>query len=180
MSKNDEGEWKEHVEFQPRPSFITDWMSVPAGKLHLTVSGSEGPRPVGSLTYPADARRAIAVVFHDPAKNRYRADVIDPAKAGFGKGSTLVANYSSKPGAVSLGGALKRVDPGKRRVIKPKAEKNGMYRMLASYDRKNQKPVLCYDRYVAANPDAREILLLLPDETLGLGVFRLSEFGPFE
>lgn len=180
MSKNDDGEWREHAEFKPRPSFITDWMPVPAGRLHLTVPGADGPQSVGGMTYPADTRRAIAVIFYDSGKTRYRADVIDPAKAGFRKGSTLVANYSSRVGAVSLGGGLMRVNPGGRRVLKPKAEENGMYRMLASYARKNEKPVLCYDRYVAANPEAREILLLLPDKTLGLGVFRLSEFGPFE
>ncbi len=180
MSKNDEGEWRQHAEFEARPSFITDWMPVIAGRLHLTVSSPEQPVPVGSLTYPADTRRAIAVLFHDPKKKQYRAEVIDPAKAGFRKGSTLIANYSRQAGAVSLGDGLMRVDPGGRRVATPRTDANGMYRMVASYARPGEEPVLCYDRFVAANPDARDIMFLLPDRTLGMRVFRLSEFGPFE
>ena len=55
-----------------------------------------------------------------------------------------------------------------------------MYRMLAAYSGENKELIPCYDRYIPINKDARDILFLLPDPTLGLKVFSLSEFGPFD
>ena len=109
----------------------------------------------------------------------YSADVIDPGKLNFIKGSTLVVNYSALPGAVVLGAARTSIKSGERLILKPKPDANGMYRMMAAYSDSNKELVPCYDRYVSSNEEARDIILLLPDPTLGLKVFSLSEFGPF-
>jgi hypothetical protein len=38
----------------------------------------------------------------------------------------------------------------------------------------------CYDRYISANFNARDFLLLFPDATTGLKVYSHSEFGSSE
>ncbi len=42
------------------------------------------------------------------------------------------------------------------------------------------KAVPCYDRYVSSNPNARNMLFLQPDKTLGVRVSSLPLFGEFK
>ena len=179
-SRDEEGNWLEHGTFKLRSSFITDWMPADSGELHLTLRGAGGLKSICRFTCPAGSKRILVVLLPNPAKKIYSADVINPGKLKFIKGSTLVVNYSPLPGAIVLGSAKTRVKPGERLILKPKPDANGMYRMMAAYSDANKELVPCYDRYVSNNENARDIIFLLPDPALGLKVFSLSEFGPFE
>jgi hypothetical protein len=137
-------------------------------------------KSIGQFTYPAETRRLLAVLLPDPAKKVYKVDVVDPGKLNFSKGSALLVNYSRLPGAVILGSLKTTIKPGGRKVVKPVPEENGMYRMLVAYSGGDKNLVPCYDRYVSSNPEARDTIFLLPDPVMGLKVFSLSEFGPFE
>lgn len=179
-SRDDQGGWHEHAPVKLRASFITEWLPAATGKLHLAERGAEGLVSKCSFTYPEGARRAIAVLLPDVAKQQYRADVIDPAKLSFAKGSTLVVNYSPKPGVVMLGTRRADAKPGARLVVKPAAGPDGMFRMLAGYQNEARELVPCYDRYVPINTESRDFLMLFPDPVVGLRVYSLAEFGPFE
>lgn len=179
-SQDEKGAWQEYGSLKLRSSLITEWLPAHTGELHLALRVTDGLKSIGRFTYPEGAQRALAVLLPDPVKKTYRADVIDPAKLKFIKGSALLINYSPLPGAVILGSLKTRVKPGERLIVKPEPEANGMYRMMVAYAEEKEKLVPCYDRYVSSNQDARDIIFLLPDPTLGLKVFSLSEFGPFE
>lgn len=179
-SRDEEGSWQEYANFKARPSFITGWLPADTGELHLAVRDSGDLLSIGRFTYPSATKRALAVLISDPSKMTYNVDVFDPGKLKFIKGSTLLINYSSLPGAIVLGEFKGRVKPGERMTIKPKPEANGMYRMMAAYYDTRKELIPCYDRYVSTNKEARDIIFLLPDPTLGLKVFSLSEFGPFD
>ena len=180
-SRNEAGEWKEFEPVTVRSSFVTDWLPCAEGPLYLAERGSDGQlAPKCSFTYPASARRAILVLLPDVKNGQYLGDIIDPAKLVFAKGSTLVVNYSDLPGVVLLGSRKAEVKQGGRAVVTPEAGADGMYRMLAAYQNKQGELVPCHDRYVSANQETRDLLLLFPDPTLGLRVYSLSEFGPFD
>ena len=51
--------------------------------------------------------------------------------------------------------------------------------MVAHQDAEG-KAIPCFDRYLPGNPDARDLLFLLPDPTYGLKVFNLPMFGEFD
>ena len=178
-SRDDEGNWREHRTFKLRSSFITDWMPADSGELHLALRNAGELKSICRFTCPAATKRILVVLLPNTLKKTYSADVIDPGKLNFIKGSTLVVNYSALPGAVVLGAARTSIKSGERLILKPKPDANGMYRMMAAYSDSNKELVPCYDRYVSSNEEARDIILLLPDPTLGLKVFSLSEFGPF-
>lgn len=179
-SRGDDGTWTEHSTLKLRPAFISAWLPARAGQLHLAIRAGGELQSIGSFTYPSNTKRALAVLLPDPVKQTYSADVIEPAKLKFTKGSTLLVNYSSLPGAVILGALKTQVKSGERLIVKPQPEANGMYRMMVAYTDDKKALVPCYDRYISSNEDARDIVLLLPDPTLGLKVFSLSEFGPFD
>ncbi|QTN32034.1 hypothetical protein HZ994_06720 [Akkermansiaceae bacterium] len=176
-SPGEDGKWTEHGELKARPSFITDWLEVPAGETHLTRRTPEGLVSKGKFNVPPRARSVLAVIVADPAAENYRSKVIDPAKQGFARGSTLVMNLSKNSALVVLGGTRLTVEPAATKVSKATPEANGMYRMLAGYKDKDDKLVVCYDRYVSSDSKAREFLFLLPDENTGLRVLSLPEFG---
>jgi hypothetical protein len=179
-SKNEEGEWLEHGEIALRSSFITPWTKAVTGNMHITRREGEGLVSIGSFKLPENTRRSIVVLLPDPAKKRYKADLIDPTKFGFEKGMALVTNYSKVPALVMLGSRRVEVVPGGRVAARAVAGEDGMYRMVVGYQNEKKELVPCYDRYLAANPEARDILILFPDATTGLRVYSLSEFGPFE
>lgn len=179
-SKNDKDEWTRHGELQLRSSLISDWLPGRDGELHLALNGPEGLKSICRFTFPPGARRAMVVLLPDQAKGTYQADVVDPGKLGFVKGSALLVNFSQLDGAVALGSYRTAIKPGQRMIAKPAADPNGMYRMLVVHTDAGGKKIPCYDRYVSSNPDARDIIFLLPDPTMGLRVFSLSEFGPFD
>ncbi len=179
-SQDDKGAWHEYSTIKLRSSFVTDWLPAASGPLHLAVKTGDTLTSKCRFTYPEGASKAVVVLLPDVQKQVYLADVIDPSKLQFAKGSTLLINYSPLLGAVMLGTQRVTVKPGERIVTKPIAEANGMFRMLVAYADESQKIVPCYDRYLSLNPEAREFLLLFPDPTTGLRVYSLSEFGPYE
>ena len=176
-SRNEKGEWLELGKVGIRPSFISDWLPAKPGELHLTLPGNDGPKSICRFNYPADARRALIVLIADPQKKVYRAGVFDPAKLKFAKGSVLAINFSSRPGILVLGSKKVSLAAGGQSVIVPALEQNGMYRMLVAYEDADRKPVPCYDRYVQGNPDSRDLLFLIPEQSVGLKVFSLPIFG---
>jgi hypothetical protein len=179
-TRDEEGKWLELGPVKLRSSFITDWMPAKAGQLHLTVRDGETLKSIGQFNYPAGARRALVVLLPDKQKNTYNAFVVDPEKPGFAKGSVLAVNFSTQTGMLVLGKTKVTVPSGQRVVAKPSLEDNGMYRFMVAYQDAGNKPVVCYDRYVSGNPDAREMLFLFPDQTLGLRVFSLPVFGELD
>ncbi len=176
-SRDDKGDWLEHGTVELRPAFITEWMPARDGKLHLALRDEGTLKSICQFDYPASARRALVVLIADPQRKIYRADVIDPEKMGFAKGSVLIINFTSKAGMVVLGSRKVQVSSGQRVVAKPALEDNGMYRMMVAYLDSDRKTVPCYDRYVPGSPDARDMIFLFPDPTLGLQVFSLPLFG---
>lgn len=178
-SRDEKNTWQEYGTIKLRSSLITDWLPAHTGELHIALRAGGELQSICRFIYPAGSKRALAVLLPGPLKKTYRADVIDPAKLRFVKGSALLVNYSPLNGLVMLGATKTQIKPGERRIIKPSPDANGMYRMLVGYSDAEKTLVPCYDRYVGSNNDARDIIFLLPDPTLGLKVFSLSEFGPF-
>lgn len=179
-SKSPDDEWIEHGTVPLRSSFITPWTKAAPGRMHLTRRKGEGLVSIGSFKIPENTRRSIVVLLPDTAKDVYKADFIDPKEFGFKKGMALVTNYSKVSALVMMGSKRTEVKPGKRVAARAVAGEDGMYRMVVGYQDETKELVPCYDRYISANPDARDILLLFPDATTGLRVYSLSEFGPFE
>jgi hypothetical protein len=176
-SRGNDGEWTEHGELKARPSFITEWFGVRSGELHLARRTPEGLVSQGRLLMPAGARAAVAIIQADSIGRTYLTKVIDPAKSGFARGSTLLMNLSGKKAMVILGKTRVTVEPGATVVSKASLDVNGMYRMLVGYNDPDNGLVACYDRYLSGNAMSREFLFLIPDENLGLRVLSLSEFG---
>ncbi len=179
-SRDDKGEWLELGKAGLRPSFISDWLPAKPGQLHLVLPGGDEPVSICRFNYPAGARRVLVVLIADPAGNIYRAGVFDPEKLDFTKGSVLAINFSPRPGMVVLGEKKALLKSGGQSVVNPSLEANGMYRLLVAYEDEERKPVPCYDRYVQGNPDSRDLLFLLPDQSVGIKVFSLPIFGSFD
>jgi hypothetical protein len=176
-SPGEEGKWKEHGKLSARPSFISEWFEVRSGELQLTRRTAEGLASKGRLLMPAGARAAVAIIHADPKRQAYLTKIIDPAKEGFARGSTLLMNLSGKKALVLLGKNRVTVEPGATVVSKAALEANGMYRMLVGYNEPEKGLIAAYDRYVSGNAGAREFLFLIPDEDVGLRVLNLPEFG---
>ncbi len=179
-SRDDKGDWKELGTVELRSAYITGWLPAGEDKLHLALREEGTLKSVCQFEYPASTRHALVVLIADPQKKVYRADVIDPQEMGFGKGSVLIVNFTSKAGMVVLGSRKVSVSSGQRAVAKPALESNGMYRMMVAYLDPDRKTVPCYDRYVSGNPDSRDMIFLFPDPTLGIQVFSLPLFGEFD
>lgn len=179
-TRNEDGDWNELAEMKLKSPLISDWQPARAGRLHIALREAEGLREIGAFNYPTGAKRAVVVIFPDGENARYRTEVFDPVKLSFVKGTTLVINYSRLQGAVALGSLKATLKPGESKVLRAQPEANGMFRLLAAYETAEKQTVVCYDRYIPASKESRDILFLLPDPTLGLRVFSLSEFGPFE
>lgn len=179
-SRNEEGKWQELGPVQLRSSFITNWFPAQPGELHLTVREADTLKSICTFSYPANCRRAMAVLLPDPSKNSYRADVLDPEKMSFRKGSVLAVNFSKTNGFMLLGTKSITIPAGQRVVAEPALEANGMYRLMVAYQGADKKPMTCYDRYIPGNPDSRDMLFLFSDPTVGLKVFSLPMFGELD
>lgn len=180
VSENEDGAWTEHGEVKLRDSFISDWIPCPSAAVQLAERQGDRFRPVAKIAIPTGSKQSLVILLPDPANHVYRADVFSPEKFRFRKGSTMAINYSNRPSTVMLGKRRGDIAPGKRKVLDPQPDERGMFRMLAAYKDASGKLIPCYDRFVSHTEEARELLLLLPDPTLGLKVFSLPEFGPFE
>lgn len=179
-SQDEKGNRHEFSKVKLRSSFISDWLPAATGSLDLFKQEGDAMVSKCHFNFPEGATRVILVLLPNKQKQTYQADVIDPSKLRFAKGSSLLINYSPLPGSVMLGSQRVTVKSGERIVSKPVAEANGMFRMLVAYADQENKVVPCYDRYLPYNPESRDFLLLFPDPTAGLRVYSLSEFGPYE
>lgn len=179
-SHDEKGGWKELGEFSIRSSFITAWVPAMAGELHLALREEGTLKSICHFSYPAGTRRGMAILTADLKNQGYRANVIDPEKLAFAKGSVLLVNFSPQSGVVLLGSNKVAIQAGQQLVAKPALEDNGMYRMMVAYIGADKKPVPCYDRYTQGNPDSRDILFLLPDHMLGLRALSFPIFGELD
>lgn len=179
-ARDDKGKWQELGTLELRTSLITDWLPAQVGELHLALREEGSLKSICQLPYPADSRRALAVLVADPENEIYTATVIDPKKLGFVKGSVLIFNLSPHTGLISLGPEETKVESGQQAVAKPSLEDSGMYRMMVSYLDDDGKPVSCHDRQTPGNADSQDLLFLVPDKTLGLRVVSLPVFGSLE
>lgn len=179
-SRDEQGKWQELGSVKLRSSFITQWIPSKAGELHLAVREGETLKSISRFTSPAGCRRGMVVLLPDQEKTNYDAFVVDPEKIGLGKGSLLAVNFSEKSGLLVLGTTKVAIPSGQKVVAKPTLEANGMYRMMVAYQDAGNKPVPCYDRYLAGSPDSRDMLFLFPDKDLGLKVFSLPMFGELD
>ena len=160
-----------------RPSLVSDWLPSKVGDLHLALREGNSLKSIGHFQYPADTTRVLVVLIANVGKNSYEATVIDPEKAGFVKGSVLIINFCALTGSVSLGSKEFKVEAGQQVLAKPTLNADGMYSLVASYPNADAKSVPCYDRLVSGNPNSRNVLFLLPDETVGLRVLNVTIFG---
>lgn len=176
-SRDEAGQWKELGTSQIRSSFITDWIPAQAGELHLAVKEKESLRSLGKFTYPAGCRRAVAIILPAADKVSYSAFAIDPEKLAFTKGSVLAVNFSKQTGYLLLGTTKVTVASGQQVITKPTPEENGMYRFMVAYQNQDNQAVTCYDRYLPASTDSRDLLFLFPDPVQGLKVMNLPMFG---
>lgn len=179
-SRDDKGKWKELGTAVLRTSLITDWLPAQVGELHFAVREKGALKSICQFTYPADSRRALAVLVADAEKKNYNARVIDPAKQGFVKGSVLIFNFSPHTGLVSLGPEGKKIEAGQQLVTKPALEDGGTYRMMVSYLDADGKYVSCYDRQATDDANSQDMLFLVPDESIGLRIICLPVFGSLD
>lgn len=163
-----------------RPSLVSDWLPAKVGDLHLALREEKTLKSICHFQYPADTTHALVVLIANEEKHTYEATVIDPKKSGFIKGSVLIINFSQRNGLVSISAKENKVEAGQQVLAKPTLDGNGMYPVVASYLDADANTVSCYDRLVSGNPTARNMLLLLPDDTVGLRVLSLTLFGEIE
>lgn len=179
-TQTESGEWIERGNVTLRTPFISSWLPLPVGTIHLTRKDRDKTISMGSFAIPANSERCIIVLLPDKTKNIYRTQVIDPGKLGFQQGKALVINYGTIPAMVKMGKRMVTVNPGEQVVEKIDANENGMYRLLVGHLDKDKNVVPCYDHFVSSNPKTRKFILLFPDKKSGLRAMSLSEFGPFE
>ena len=179
-SRDEAGQWTELGTSQIRSSFITEWIPAQAGELHVAVREQGALRSLGKFTYPAECRRAMAVLLPAADKASYSAFAVDPEKLSFTKGSVLAVNFSKQNGYLLLGSTKVTVASGQRVVAKPTPEENGMYRFMVAYQNEENQAVTCYDRYLPASPDSRDLIFLFPDPVQGLKVMNLPMFGDLD
>lgn len=179
-SKDEDGEWKEHAKLQLRSSLMSDWLAAQAGELHIAVREEGVLKSIGQFTLPEGARRPLVALVADKEAETYLIRAVDPAKEAFAKGSTLVFNFSQQTGLVSLGSDEQKVEANGHLVLKPAPEENGTYRMMVSFVDVAGDSVLAFDRQVSADPNAREMVFLIPDDTQGIRVMSLPMFGDID
>lgn len=163
-----------------RSSTVSDWLPAAQGELHLALREEKALKSICNFQYPEGTRHALVVLTMNAEKNAYEANVVDPEKSGFVKGSVLIFNFSQHAGLVSLGSKEEEVGAGLQLAAKPVLEDNAMCRMMVSYRDADGKTQSRYDRYVSLNPNARSMLFLLPEKTQGIKVSSLPIFGDFE
>lgn len=179
-ARDDKGEWKELSTFIPTMLQLTDWLPAQTGELHLTIREEGTLKSIGQLTYPEDAKRALAVLHADLKQKTYTSRVIDPEKSHFDKGTILAINFSEKTATISLGAGEEKIEANQHAILKPTLEEKSMYRLLISYPDAEGNAMPYYDRQVSANATSRDLLILLPDAELTLKVLSLPLFGALD
>jgi hypothetical protein len=179
-SKSDQGEWKELAKAELTSPLVSDWLPAQAGELHLAEEKDGKMNSIGHFTYPAGARRALVALSANKKEGTYTVHTFDPEKEGHVKGTLLILNLGPHKASVTLGSDKLAVEAGKHLAAKPTPDENGGYRLMVSYSGADGTEHLCYDRVAMNSSNVRNILFLLPEESVGLQVLTLSEFGPFE
>lgn len=179
-SRNENGKWQEYSTIKLRSPYISEWLPVNTGELHLARRSTNEIVSICRFTYPEDARRALLILLPDSKSQGYRASLINPEKMNFAKGSVMIVNFSPTPSVVMLGTLRAEAKPGEKLVVKPQPEANGMMRFMVAYTDKEDKLVPCHDRYIPDNVNTRDLLLLFPDPVAGLRVMNFPEYGPFD
>ena len=179
-SKTGDGKWKRLAGADLKGAMVSDWLPSLEGELDILLKQDGKPESICHFTHPEGVRRALVILSADEGAKSYSANVVDPEKEGFAVGSTLVINASKLSGTVTLGTETLTVEAGRHLVAKPTADENGGYSVIVNYTDAQNAKQLCYDRRAIANPQARNIIVLLPGPAGSLQVVSLSEFGPFE
>jgi hypothetical protein len=179
-SKTGDEKWKRLAGTDLKGAMVSDWLPSLEGELHILLKQDGKPESICQFTHPAGVRRALVILSADENAKSYSAHVVDPEKAGFSVGTTVIINTSKLTGTVTLGKETLTVEAGKQLVAKPVTDEDGGYSVTVSYSGEQDVKELCYDRRAIANPKSRNIIVLIPDSNMGLQVVTLSEFGPFE
>jgi hypothetical protein len=179
-SKTEMGEWNELAKAELRSTVVSEWLPVQAGELHLAEIKDGKMKSIGQFTYPLGASRALVALTANKEGEAYAIHTFDPEKEGHVKGALMILNLSPHNASVTLGKEKLAIESGKHLAAKPSPDENGGYRLMVSYSGADGTEQLCYDRLVMTSPNTRNILFLLPDESAGLRVLTISEFGPFE
>lgn len=179
-TKTADGNWIEHGTVTLRSPFITPWLQIPRGTIHLIKKDHDKIVSFGSFLIPPTSERFVVMLLPDTAKNVYRTHVIDPGKLEFQKGKALIINYGNVPAMVKMGKLTVTVNPGQQIAQRIETNEDGMYRLLVAHLDTEKKIIPCYDRFVSSNPKTRKFILLFSDPKTGLRAMTLSEFGPFE
>lgn len=179
-TKTEDGNWIEHGDLTLRTPFITEWFRVRGGITHLIRKEGTGIKSYGSFSISPQSERSIVILVPDKTNNTYRAQVIDPGNLGFKKGKALLINYGNVPAMVKIANQALIVSPGKQVVTGIDADKDGMFRLMIGHQDKEKNVVLCYDKSLSSNSQARKFILLFPGRNSGLRAMTFSEFGPFE
>ena len=179
-SKTGDGKWKRLAGTDLKGAMVSDWLPSLEGELDILLKQDGKPESICHFTHPEGVRRALVILSADEGAKSYSANVVDPEKEGFSVGATLVINASKLTGTVTLGTEALTVEAGRHLVVKPTADENGGYSVIVHYTDAQSAKQLCYDRRAIANPQARNIIVLLPGPAGSLQVVSLSEFGPFD
>lgn len=179
-SRDDNGKFKKLGELELRSALVSEWLPAQAGELHLVTKEKAELKSLGQFTYPAGASRVFVMIQADPVKKTYNMAVINPQGAKFEKGSVFICNFSQKSVSVALGNTEAKVESGRQSLAKPALEDNGMYRLTVSIIEGEEEPKMYYDRQVSGNPDSRDLLFILSDESGGIKVQNLPIFGDLD
>lgn len=193
-----------------RSEFISEWMTVRAGEVHLMRANAEDLTSVGLIDVPANARRVVALLFweqheqtpeeafHNEAvkgenaadgqdvegqaheDGAYLAEVVNPAEKNAVPGKVVTVNLGPDPLVVVLGGDKHTVEPGDVLAETPVPSEGNMYQRQVFRQDPEGHLEALYDRYVATRGDAREWMGIVPHSTLGIEILSITEFGPFE
>ena len=179
-SKNEEGEWKELAKAELKSPVVSDWLPAQAGELHLAEMKDGKMKSIGQFTYPVGVSRVLVALDANKKDGNYTVQIYDPKEEGHVKGSLMILNLSPHNASVTVGKDKLEVQAGTHLHAKPTPDENGGYRLMVSYSGADGAEQLCYDRLAMTSPNTRNLLFLLPEESVGLRVLTISEFGPFE
>ena len=175
-----DGKWNRIAGTELRETMISDWLPSLHGEIHVLLKKKGKPESIGHFTHPAESRRLLVILAADEETKGYGIIVVDPDKKGFTAGSTAIINASKMTATVSLGAEPVTVEAGSQLVAKPVVDEAGGYSVMVHYADEQGAKQPCYDRRAILNPNARNIIILLPDPSVTLKVVSLSEFGPFD
>jgi hypothetical protein len=178
-TKDDKGDWRGQEELDVRASFVSDWIPLPREEIGFCTREDGKLQPAATFTVPRNMERALVVLSASQDEGRFDAHVIDGKKTKFGKGQLLLVNASEVTCDVKTGDKETKTPPGKTQVVEPAADGNGMFQLRVSHD-SDGNDVVCHDRFVPADENARGYVFMIHDPRMVVRVVTISEFGPFD